>query len=139
MKKLLGILVLGLLFCNVGFAVELNCVLKKVEPLAETPTEGDKKMAKEEIIGSKAKVKFQIDSKILLMKDKKRGLRKFEIDEMGAKWFDSSFIKASDKGFIADTVMVALDDLIVLRNIHEGTNSTQKVVSIMIEYSCQKK
>ena len=139
MKKLLLIIVLGLLWCNVGVADNLNCVLQKVKPLGETLTEADKKMAKEEVIGSKAEVKFQIDSKILHMKDEKRGLRKFEIVELGANWLDSEFVEVNDKGFIADTVMVGLDDFLVLRNIHEGTNSTQKVVSIMIEYSCQKK
>jgi hypothetical protein len=43
MKKLLGILVLGLLWCNVGVADNLNCVLQKVKPLGETLTEEGKK------------------------------------------------------------------------------------------------
>ena len=139
MKKAILFFLIGLFWCNVGVADNLNCVLKKVKPLGETLTEADKKMAKEEVIGSKAEVKFQIDSKILHRKDEKRGLRKFEIVELGANWFDSEFVEVNDKGFIADTVMVGLDDFLVLRNIHEGTNSSKKVVSINIEYDCQKK
>ena len=37
------------------------------------------------------------------------------------------------------SVTKILDDFLVLRNIHEGTNSSKKVVSINIEYKCQKK
>ena len=139
MKKISLYVFLVLMVCNTSFAVNLNCVLKKAEPLGETPTEANKKMAKEEVIGSKAEVKFQIDSKILHMKDEKRGLRKFEIVELGANWFDSEFVEVNDKGSIVDTVMVGLDDFLVLRNIHEGTNSSKKVVSVNIEYDCQKK
>ena len=69
MKKISLYVFLVLMVCNTSFAVNLNCVLKKAEPLGETPTEANKKMAKEEVIGSKAEVKFQIDSKILHMKD----------------------------------------------------------------------
>ena len=46
MKKLLGILVLGLLWCGAVTSAEvvLYCALKKVEPLGEMLTEADKKM-----------------------------------------------------------------------------------------------
>ena len=130
-----------LMYCNVSFAIDLNCTLKKSEPLGEEDA-SDKK-SKEEVIGSKAEMKLPMDQGIFFMKDQKRGLRKFEIEGEDETGVDGLFIDISENIITGDSVWIGistdLNYFLALRNIHIVNETTKKTVSVHIEYHCQKK
>ncbi len=137
MKKLfLGIFFLILFYSKSSYANNLDCTLNKAEPIGEQLI--NKKAANEEIIGSKARIEFQIKTRSLFLEDEKRGKRKFEITKEGPNYLFADFIKILEEGAQTDTVSIGYDSLKVFRNIINEIKSTKEVVGINISYQCKK-
>jgi hypothetical protein len=135
-KKNLFAAFLFLFFAKVSYANNLDCILNKAEALGEQLI--NKKAANEEIIGSKARIEFQIETKTLFFEDDKRGKRKFEITKEGPNYLFSDFVKILEEGALTDSVAFHYDSLEVFRNIINEIKSTKEVVGIHISYQCKK-
>ena len=142
MKKLLGIVVLGLLWCNNANSINFECTLIKSEPLGDDYL--SEKKSKKEVVGSKAEIQVIKGEQYIFINDPNRGRRRFDIDATVDRGIEATFMKVGKNISITDSIWFGIASesdryFLGLRNVHVINQEKKEVVSIHIEYHCDMK